>query len=564
MPCSTVLWYNSYAKAWTQALPIGNGTLGAMIFGNPKKEVLSINHDELWSGKPKNTIVDGAPESYIRARDLALKGKFHEAQEELETKFQGVSSETYMPLGDLHIEYDLKGFVSNYKRSLDIEKSLSTVEFTCNKVDFKREFFASYPSKMLAAKLTCSSGTFSFKTYMTSKIRAEFKAEGNIIRMDGECPSEQYKDPPETPVYHEAPEDRGILFRGGLKVITDGKVSNYRDRIKVADATYAEIYFTAATSFNGWNTHPHINGKEYVAPVEEFLAKSFNYDEEFKKHTADYSELFGRVKLSLPCDKKDLPTDKRLLRFKKTKDDNDLIVLVYNFGRYLAISSSRQGSQPSNLQGIWNVSTTPPWRANYTVNINTEMNYWPVLMCRMPEINEPLIRMIKELSESGSVTAEKQYSAKGWTSHHNVDIWRLSTPVEGSAQWAFWHGSSGWFCEHLFDHYEYTNDVDFLRETAYPIMKSAAEFYLSIMTEENGEMFLCPGTSPENGFIYEGKACNVAKHATMSTSIAKELFGNCIKACNILGIDSDFAAGGCKLGRAVNGDDVCRMKSIKV
>ena len=543
MSSSTVLWYNAPAKAWTQSLPIGNGTLGAMIYGTPEKEILALNHDELWNGKPKNTVKEGAPDAFKKARDLALAGKLHEAQEEIETNFQSTWSQAYMPLGNLEIDFDAKGRVKNYKRSLDLENAISNVEFIRSKVKYKREYFASYPSKIIAAKLTSEGGKMNFTFGLTSKLRSNSFVEGDTVILDGECHGENnVNGDASNKAYFDEPEMRGMRFRAVVKVITDGTVKAVENRLSVTDATEATLFFTSETSFNGWNKHPFLDGKEYIKPCMERIAAVSDYEKEKAAHIADYTELYGRVNLELVEGRSDIPTDKRLNSFKRDKSDVSLVTLVYNYGRYLAISSSRKGTQATNLQGIWNDRLTPPWHANYTVNINTEMNYWPVLMCRMPELNYPLIEMVKELSISGEKTAKGQYGAKGWVSHHNVDLWRLSTPVDGNACWAFWHGSSGWLCEHLFEHYEYTNDVEYLKETAYPVMKKAAEFYLDIMTEYEGKLVLAPGTSPENGFEYQGKRCNVARYSTMSMSIARELFENCIKSCEILDTDSEFAA----------------------
>ncbi len=540
---SSLLFYNSPAKAWTQSLPIGNGTLGAMIYGGTSKETLCLNHDELWTGKPKNTIRDGAPESFVKARDLALSGRLNEAQKEVETNFENTWTQAYMPLGNLEIEFSSKGRVKDYKRALDLENAVSTVEYIRSNIKYKREYFASYPSKIIAAKFTSEGGKMNFSFGLTSKLRSNSTVKNNLIILDGECPSEHNIDNESAnQAYFDEPEMKGIRFRAVVKIITDGKIKTVENRISVSDATQAVFFFTSETSFNGWNKQPYTDGKEYISVCMDRINSVDDYEKEKKTHISDYTELFGRVNLDLGGGRDDMPTDKRLLAFRKDRKDNSLITLVYNYGRYLAISSSRIGSQPSTLQGIWNDKINPPWHSNYTVNINTEMNYWPVLMCRMPEVNYPLIEMIKELSESGKKTAEGQYGAKGWVSHHNVDLWRQSTPVAGNAQWAFWHGSSGWLCEHIFEHYEYTNDIVYLRETAYPLMKGAAEFYLDIMTEYDGKLVLAPGTSPENSFSYEGMNCSVGKYSTMSMSIARELFENCIKACDILCIDKDFAS----------------------
>ena len=533
------LYYETPAKAWTQALPIGNGTLGAMIFGGVKEEKLSLNHDELWTGKPKKTYREGAPESFEKARQLALQNKFNEATKEIEKNFESTWSQAYLPLGDLVFDFNLKGKVSDYKRSLDLDSAVSSVEFTSGSIRCKREYFSSYPDKAICASFDFSKPV-SFGIRLSTLLRGEVYVENNILILDGECHGENVINN-ECPrkKYFDEPENRGIRFRAAVKVITDGKTERKGNSLFISDATRAEIFFTAATSFNGWNKHPFLQGKEYKNACLRMLKKLDDYEKIRAAAIDDYYGIYGRMKLEIKGTDKDLPTDKRLVEFKKDKSDTGLIVLVYNYGRYLSISSSRPGSQPSNLQGIWSDRYDAPWNANYTVNINTEMNYWPVLMTNMEEVNEPLIRMIEELSESGKIAAKKQYNAKGWVSHHNVDLWRLSTPVSGNPCWAFWHGSSGWLCRHLYEQYEYTLDKNYLKRI-YPVMKGAAEFYLDIMTEQDGEMFLCPGTSPENDFIWKGRDCPVAKYSTMSMSIAKELFSNCVKASEILKTDKEF------------------------
>lgn len=540
MKYNSELFYNAPAKVWTQALPIGNGTLGAMIYGGTTEEVLSLNHDELWTGRPKDTFRPGAPESFEKARKLALEKKLHEARAEIEENFESTWSQAYLPLGDLIFSFNLKGRAKEYRRSLDLEKAVSYVEYTCGGIKCKREYFASYPDKAICASFKFSAPV-SFTVKLSSELRSESFVEDGYLILDGECHGENVIDN-ECPrkKYFDNPEDRGIRFRAGVKIITDGDTRRDGNTVKVDKAKSATVFFTAETSFNGWNRHPFLDGKEYRNTCMSRLEALDNYKEIKKNAVKDYSAIYGRVKLDIEGEGCNLPTDRRLVANKKSKNDTGLVELVYNYGRYLAISCSRPGSQPSNLQGIWSNRYDAPWNANYTVNINTEMNYWPVLSGNMAELNEPLIRMIEELSESGKTAAKMQYGAKGWVSHHNVDLWRLSTPVSGNSCWAFWHGSSGWLCRHLFEHYEYTGNVKYLKKI-YPVMKGAAEFYLDIMTEEDGKKFLCPGTSPENGFIWEGEYCTVAKYSTMSMSIARELFTNCIKASEILGTDKRFA-----------------------
>lgn len=542
MKFNSELYYHSPAKAWTQALPIGNGTLGAMIFGGVKEEKLSLNHDELWTGKPKDTVRKGAEASFIRARDLAMEHKLHEARKEVEENFNSCWSQAYMPLGNLNFRFAVSGTAKDYKRYLNLEKSVAGVEFTCNGAKYSREYFASYPAKAIGMHFTFGVETDT-EIFFDSVLRSESFVSENTLWLEGECHGENcVNNIAGNKAYFDEPEGKGVHFKSGIKVITDGKVSSRENRMTVSGAKDIVVFFTCETSFNGWNKHPYLEGKEYKKPCEERLANLNNYKTALKEHIKDYTSLYGRVLLDIDGEGKELSTDKRLVSYKRSKKDIGLVELMYNYGRYLTISSSRPGSQPSNLQGIWSEKLSPPWNANYTININTEMNYWPVLSSNLTETDEPLMKMIEELSESGKITAKGQYGARGWVSHHNSDIWRLSTPVSGNACWMFWSGSSGWLCRHMFEHYEYTGDVDFLRNRAYPCMKGAAEFYLDVMVEENGKYFLCPGTSPENGFIFEDDWCPVAKYSTMSMCIIRDLFSSCIKSSEILGTDEEFAS----------------------
>ena len=535
------LFYASPAKAWTQALPIGNGTLGGMIFGGVKEEKISLNHDELWTGFPKDSTIPGAPEAFKKAQKLTLEGEYYEAIKVLQDGFFCCFSESYLPLGDLILNFDLRGKITDYKRNLDLANSVSGVQFKCGGKKYTREYFASYPAKAMCFSFTFGAPT-DFTVGFASKLRSSCFADDGILILDGECHGKNPRDG--IKVYYDEPEKRGIHFRAGVKVVTDGELKSRDNTLEIKGATYGEMFFSAETSFNGWNKHPFLEGKEYKETCLNRIKGLSGYEMLKTEHIKDYREIYDRVTLDIKGNGKNLPTDKRLQAYKKDKDDIGLVELVYNYGRYLAISDSRPGSQPSNLQGIWNDKIDAPWNANYTVNINTEMNYWPVLMTNMTELNEPLAKMVTELSESGKYVAEKMYGAKGWVSHHNVDLWRKATPVGeggGNPCWAFWHGSSGWLCRHLFEQYEYTLDKKFLKDTAYPAMKGAAEFYLDILTEYEGKLILCPATSPENGFIYRDDWCSVSKYSTMSMTIARELFENCVKASEILGIDKTFA-----------------------
>ena len=453
MNTDSYIWYKKEAQAWTQCLPIGNGTLGAMIYGGVEKEVLALNHDELWTGYPKDTAdVDGTYEALCEARALAAQGRFLEAQEICETRFHGTWSQAYVPLGDMEIEFINNGRLGDYSRFLDLDNGAAGVVYKLGNVIFRREYIASYPDKVIAVKLTASKPVLNFKIKLKSKLKSSSFTEVDMLWLDGECPSENnVDDESDRQCYYDEPEKRGILYRAGVKVSSDGKVVCLKNSIKVSEASSATIIFACVTSFNGFDKSPFTDGKEYKKPCKEILESAPDYETIKNNHFKDYSELFGRVELKLGNGgNSDLPTDVRLKKYKSDKSDLSLVTLMFNYGRYLAFSSSRPGTQPSTLQGIWNDKLTPPWHSNYTVNINTEMNYWPVLMCRMPEVNEPLSRFMEELSVTGAKVAEKWYHAPGFVSHHNVDIWRMATPVPGCSTWSFWPGSSGWLCRHLF------------------------------------------------------------------------------------------------------------------
>ncbi|HRT81981.1 MAG TPA: glycoside hydrolase family 95 protein, partial [Oscillospiraceae bacterium] len=326
------------------------------------------------------------------------------------------------------------------------------------------------------------------------------------------------------------------------KVETDGKTTHGNKKIYVKEATQAIIYVCCETSFNGWDKSPFTEGKEYIKPCLDKIKADYDYEKLKTDHISDYKSFYDRVRLDLGHSKgPDLPTNERLQAFQKNKDDLALYTLLFNFGRYLKIASSRPGTQPSNLQGIWNHHLRPPWNANYTVNINTEMNYWPVLMCDMPELNEPLIEMVRDISVAGRKTARSYYNAPGFVSHHNIDLWRHTEPVKEGTVWSFWPMSSGWLCRHLYEHYEYSLDLDFLKNTAEPILKAAAEFYLAMLIEDSeGYLIFAPSTSPENTFKFQNRHCAVSQTTTMTMSIIADLFDNYLKACKILSIENDF------------------------
>lgn len=553
MNSTDFMYYRQPSMTWTDALPIGNGRLGAMVFGGISEERLALNEDTLWSGYPRQTNREGAAEQWKHAKELVREGEISQAQRLIEQKWQSEWSQAYMPMGDLRISTIHDTETTDYMRSLDLSTAVSAVSYKEGSVNFLREYLASAPDNGIAIKIIADKpGAIAFTAWIESKLKSEVSVIGNRMLLQGECPGiahPVYVDVEEHLSYSEKPEERGIRFQTVMSIETvGGTVSEKAGRLVVTGADSAVIRICCASSFNGYNRHPFTDGKEYIeaskAMMDAFTARSF---EEIKTaHIRDYQSFFNRVSFTLEEKEPiELPTDDRLYRFADHGVDEGLYLLLFNFGRYMLIASSREGTQATNLQGIWNESVTPPWSSNYTININTEMNYWPVLPCNLPELHEPLNKMVEELAEKGRETAKIHYGSNGFVSHHNTDIWRMTNPVgksrdSGSAVYACWAGSSGWLARHLFEYYEYTMDETFLMEKAYPVMREAMRFYLDELVEDiDGGLIFCPATSPENTYYLEEKRMALSKTATMMTGIILDLFQNMREAVKILGIEDE-------------------------
>ena len=542
----SLLWYDRPAEVWQQALPIGSGHLGGMVFGGAGQERVALNHDELWSGFLRDKTTPGAAGIYAKARAHALKGELVEAHRLLESEaFQSTHSEAYLPLGDLLLDFDSKGKAKNYRRGLDLETATAFVEYEQNGAHFRRECFASFPANMIALRVACDR-PFDCAISLTSQLKANAYTQEGLLLLRGECPGRffrkrNYSLIKDNHIYSEDPAQRGVQFLAGVRVFSDGEISFEKQSLRVKDATALTLYFSCETSYSGWDRHPFLEGKEFEAPLLARLAAlQDDYDGFFNSHVQDYQSLYHRVTLQIDGDARNasLPTDERLIAFQKHDDDPGLCVLLYNYGRYLAIAGSRPGTQPLNLQGIWNDLMDPPWNSNYTTNINTEMNYWPVLPCAMPELNEPLLQMLRELSISGQAVARAHYNAPGFAAHHNQDLWRYGAPTQGDPCWSAFPLCGAWMCQHLWEHWRYTRDRAFLEDTAYPVMKEAAHFVLSQLAEdENGRLMPCPATSPENRFKYKGESIAVAKTSAIALEITQDLFQNLLQCYTILGLD---------------------------
>ena len=546
------LWYDQPAKSWNEALPIGNGRLGAMVFGNVQEELIQLNESSLWSGGPVNTNPNPQAPQYLGEIRKALAEENYQLADDLAKKLHGLFTESYEPLGDVKLKYNIDGVPTAYYRDLNISTAISTTRFTVNGITYTREMFVSAPDEVMVIQLKSSQPkslnlTLKASSPLVHKTEAISDQE---LTMYGKAPAHtdpSYMQTMEQPVIYNDPTGcRGMRFDLRIRIKnTDGTVSATAEGLEVKGASEVTLYVAAATSFNGFDKCPDKDGKNEKELVEQHLNRAWskNFDDLRINHIADYKKYFDRVSLSINGNpKSEIPTNQRLAEYSKGLADVGLEILYFQFGRYLLISSSRPGGMPANLQGIWNHHVRPPWSSNYTTNINTEMNYWMVETCNLSELHLPLLDLIKKLSITGRETTRNFYGANGWTIHHNTDIWATTNPVSGSPSWANWPLGGAWLSQHLWEHYTFTTDADYLKNTAYPLMKDAATFCLDWLIEDkNGQLVTAPSTSPENFFITDkGYKGAVSVATTMDMSIIRDLFSNLIEASEILGTDEQF------------------------
>ena len=548
--------YDKPATLWTEALPIGNGRLGAMVFGKVNEELIQLNEATLWSGGPVSKNVNPtAFENLAPVRQALTAGDYEKAYE-LTKKMQGVYSQSFMPLGDLILKQNLgNNALSAYYRDLNMEDAIATTIFTVDDVTYKREIFASAPGQCIILKLTASEPK-KLSVNLSAKSQLHFKSaiKESALFLNGKAPSHvdpNYIDYNKEPIVYDEKGCKGMRFELIIKpLIKDGTISEKDNDLEIKDATEIVILISAATSFNGFDKCPDSEGKDEKKLAEDYLAAavSKSYESLLKDHLKDFHHFFNRVSFYLnesETNKTGIATDKRLEDYFKGEKDSNLEMLFFQYGRYLLISSSRTKEVPANLQGIWNKELRPPWSSNYTTNINLQMNYWPVETANLSELFYPLDGFIKNLSVTGAETAKDYYHAKGWVVHHNSDIWAMSNPVgdlgKGDPMWANWYMGANWLSRHLWEHYQFTGDKKYLKEV-YPIIKGAAEFTLDWLQEDkDGYLITMPSTSPENRYYYDGKKKgSVTVATTMDMGIIKDLFENITEASTILDIDQDF------------------------
>lgn len=571
-----VIWYDRPAENWNEALPIGNGHSGAMVFGGVEEEHLQLNENTLYSGEPSVAFKDVkiTTEMFDKVVSLMKAGKYPEATDLVCKNWLGRLHQSYEPFGDLYIHSGTAGDSSDYRRSLNISDAVLSAEYSLDGSRFHREVFASYPDNVIVIRLWSDSpdgiiADLDFKSPHPGSVQ---KAQDGKLILHGQAPGyverrpfeqmekwgDQYKHPElydadghrkfnKHVLYGDEIDGKGMFFEAQLKpVLTDGGECEISDAgIHIQNVKDVYFMLSLATSYNGFDKSPSKEGVDPSAKAASIIEKASAYDYKTLKrhHLDDYHSLFDRVSLNLPSTEaqKALPTDQRIQNFA-SESDPALAALLFQFGRYLMISGSRPGGQPLNLQGMWNKDTIPAWNSAYTININTEMNYWPAEVTNLSECTEPLFEMIRELSISGSETARNMYGRRGWVVHHNTSIWRETVPNDNVPTASFWPMAQGWFCSHLWEHYLFTQDEDFLRDEAYPLMKGAAEFYSDWLIDDgNGHLVTPVGVSPENRFIMDdGRTASLSMGPTMDMSIIRELFSRTVSASEILGVDEDF------------------------
>jgi alpha-L-fucosidase 2 len=547
------LWYRQPAKIWTEALPVGNGRLGAVVFGGITNERIALNEATLWSGGPEPEHINPGASQYLPALRKALFAEDYVEAEKLARKMQGKWSESYLSLGDLRIHQDGEAGAGNYRRSLDIRDGVARTQYTIGDKSYTRDVYVSAPDQVVVVHWVAEQGAaLHLKIDAVSQLHAIHAALGSETwSLTGKAPAHadpNYVDSKDPVVYADGDSCRGMPWAMVMKAVSrDGVVKTDSSGIEVSGASDVTLYISMATGFNGALRCPDGPAQERALDYLQ-RATARSADGIWTEHLNDIHAYMDRVSLQLGhSDVDTLPTDERLAAYTKGGSDPELEALYFQFGRYLLLCSSRTPGVPANLQGIWNAELRAPWSSNYTTNINVEMNYWPAEVCNLSEMTEPLFGLISAMAVTGERAAKEYYGAKGWVVHHNSDIWALATPVgdfgKGEPKWANWPMGGTWMVRHLWEHYLYTQDKRFLRDTAYPLMKGATIFALDWLIPDAGHLVTAPSMSPENDFIYgKGKVADVSIATTMDMGIMRDLFDHMIAADSILGEDAALAA----------------------
>lgn len=546
---TTKLFYSKPSKEWEEALPIGNGRIGAMVFGHVQQEKLQLNEDTLWSGFPRDTNNYDAVRNLKKSRELLADGQYAEAEALIEQKMLGVNGQAYQPLGDLSLQWlNAPSNIKHYERSLELSTAIASTIVEADGQSYIREAWVSATDDVLVVSFrTEGPSKLDLRVSFEMEHPSQFEHTSTRYIVNSKCPTHiadnYFGDHPYAVQYEDG---KGVMFQSQLEALSDGNIQINETGITITNASYITLYGSVATSFSGFDQQPHQSIEQLAHDNESKLKRllGYSYEELKQKHIVEHQRLFNRVSFELEeqAPKHEVCTDERLNQYIHGEQDLALEALYFHYGRYLLITSSRPGTQPANLQGIWNHRIQSPWNSDYTTNINTQMNYWPAELTSLSECHEPLLQMVEELTVTGARTANIHYFADGWVAHHNVDIWRMSTPTAGHPSWAFWPMGGVWLTQHMWERYLFHPSKLYLEQRAYPVMKGAAQFCLDWLVEdEHGQYILSPSTSPENKFEYgHGKTSSVAINSAMDITLVTELFRNVVEASNILKIDEAF------------------------
>lgn len=526
------LWYRDCASSWYEALPVGNGRIGAMVFGAPVFDRIQINEETLWSGCPYGDEPPYDMQKIQEIRDLITNRDYVSAQEKTRDFMPNNETAVYVSYGFVNIDLiSDKTQVSNYYRELDIESATTTTTYTLGDNKIEKKVFVSLADDVIVYRIK-GEKPFELRITECCELRHEISADEGVITVKGRCPT--YASTMKKIVRYEEDKE-SVPFCSMLKVVgLDGATNVHGQSSLRVTGRDVMLVFAIKTGFNGYDKMPISQGKEYENACKQSLesACALSFDELLSRHEREYKKYFDRVSFTLEGEDYDEPTDERIERFCEGREDNKLITLAFDYARYLTVSANGIGTQPTNLQGIWCDDLTPPWRCNYTVNINTQMNYWATETCDLPEMQMPLFNMLKDLSKRGNA-----FGKKGWSLFHNTDLWRANRVMTKNPQWGWSLTNGAWLCRHIYEHYAHTRDEQFLRDY-YEVMQGMADFLQDFMTETDGKLVLSPSSSPENEFVFDGKNCAVTEGTAIDLATCYDFFDKFIKINEVLGKDN--------------------------
>lgn len=548
----SILWYNRPAQYFTEALPVGNGSLGGMVYGGVEEERISLNEDTLWSGGPSDKTRPSCREALPRVRQLLAEDRAAEAEDMVWRDMLTTWTESYLPAGDLHIRLEQAGQPQAYRRQLDLTTALAAVSYELDGVSYTREVFCSRPHGIMVVRLRADRpGMLTGQFSLTSPLPFEVQVRADELELFGRAPSTCAPNyhPTDNPVRYDGPALR-FCIAARLTAVGGAQTADAAGlRFEKADEVIVRL--TAATNYAGYTVRPEDSRVDPAAICRGRLdeAAPLSYAQLKEAHLADYMPLYGRTSLSVEGVRHaERPTDERLVA-AQDGGDTGLVELLFGYGRYLMLAASRPGTQPTNLQGIWNEELCAPWSSNYTLNINTPMNYWPAENANLSECHMPLFDMLRDLAQHGENTARVNYGCRGWCANHNTDLWRqtegVGLPMGGrdAVTFGFWPMAGAWLARHIWEHYRYTMDSAFLREY-WPVLRGAGTFLLDFLVEDkDGHLITSPATSPENRYqLGDGDTCAICQGSTMDLAIARDIFDICCQAGELLGEDAPLCA----------------------